>query len=77
MNSCRHIHQIISAAGAEENKILSVSKSELMDVVIWMNNPLSSKLRDVVMRDMKNLKYAKTKNVPHRLCAFLSKRIPK
>ncbi|MBV9576361.1 MAG: hypothetical protein JO149_07030, partial [Gammaproteobacteria bacterium] len=62
---CRHIDQVVKLAEAEGNKILSISKSELMDNVIWMNNQLSKELRDKIMIEMNNLDYEKTKDMPH------------
>lgn len=65
MNSCPHIDQVIKFAVDEGNAILSISKSELMNKVIWMNNQLSIKLRSKLISDMKNLVYEKTKDMPH------------
>jgi hypothetical protein len=65
MSTCQPIDHIIKLAEAEGNTILSISKSELMDKVIWMNNELSSALRNKINLEIAGIEYKKTKNRPH------------
>lgn len=65
MNSCPHLDQVISLAESEGSKILSISKSELMNHVVWMNNQFSNSLKEKIQSEMKNLIYKKTKDMPH------------
>lgn len=65
MNTCQPIDHILKLAEAEGNTILSISKSELMDKVIWMNNELSSPLRNKIQSEVNGVEYKKTKDRPH------------
>ena len=59
------IDQVLKLAKHEGNTVLSISSSELMDKVIWMNNELSQDLRKRIQLEIKGLKYQKTANKPH------------
>ncbi len=63
--ACQHIDRALKLAEAEGNTILEISKSELMNKVIWMNNKLSSRLRDKIQAEFKDLLYKKTDAKPH------------
>jgi len=65
MNICQPIDCIVKLAEAEGNTILSISRSELMDKVIWMNNELSSALRNKIQLEIVEVEYEKTKDKPH------------
>lgn len=65
MNTCQSINHILKLAEADGNTILSISKSELMDKVIWMNNELSISLRRAILSEVKDVEYKKTKDKPH------------
>ncbi|CAM4396517.1 MAG: hypothetical protein LEGION0398_MBIBDBAK_00197 [Legionellaceae bacterium] len=65
MNTCQPIDHILKLSEAEGNTILSISKSELMDKVIWMNSELSSALRNKIFSDIDRIEYKKTKDKPH------------
>jgi hypothetical protein len=74
MKSCKAIDAIIKMAEEEGNTILSISKSDLMDKVIWMTNRLSSlHLREKIESDFSELTYDRTKDKPHTPgCEFFS-----
>lgn len=63
--TCQHLDRALKLAEAEGNAILKLSKSELMDKVIWMNNKLSSRLRNKIQTEFKDLLYYKTDAKPH------------
>lgn len=65
MNTCKSIEHIVKLAEVEGNTILSISNSELMEKVIWMNNGLSSALRNKIQLEITGIEYKKTKNRPH------------
>ena len=65
MNTCQPIHRILKLAEAENNTILNISKSQLMDKVMWMNNALSFKLKSEIQLDALGLEYQKTVDQPH------------
>jgi hypothetical protein len=65
MNTCQPIDHIVKLAEADGNSVLSISKSELKDKVIWMNNELSSTLRTKIQSAIEGLQYKKTKDMPH------------
>ena len=46
--ACQQIDRVLKLSEAEGNNVLENSKSELMDEVIWMNNKLSSSLRNKI-----------------------------
>lgn len=63
--ACQHLDRTLKLAEAEGNTILDTSKSELIDEIVWMNNKLSSKLRDKIQLEFKDLLYKKTETKPH------------
>lgn len=65
MNTCQSIERIIKFAESEGNTICSISKSELMDKVIWMNNALSPVLKNKIKLNMLGIEYEKTNDRPH------------
>ncbi len=62
---CQSIDCVLKFSETEGNVILSVSKSELMNKVIWMNDNLSADLRKKIQSDVEGLVYQKTKDKPH------------
>jgi hypothetical protein len=63
--ACQQIDRVLKLSEAEGNNVLENSKSELMDEVIWMNNKLSSSLRNKIQIEFKDLLYYKTDAKPH------------
>lgn len=65
MKICKSINYILKLVEQDGNSVLSISKSELMDKVIWMKDPLTNVLRNKINLTMNNLKYRKTQSMPH------------
>lgn len=70
INTCEPIDRILKFSEAEGNSILNISKSELMDKVIWMNNKLSSHLRNRIQAEVGGVEYSKMKDKPHDPAEF-------
>lgn len=65
MNICQPIDHILKLSEAEGNTILSITKSELMDKIIWMNSELSSVIKNKIKSEINKVEYKKRNDRPH------------